>query len=242
MQKVLIVEDDLKQNKMLYDAINARYPHWTIHSATNYTEAEQYISDSLTNKSNKLYTLFLFGVQLSASPDDRGGFLLAEALRKHKEYFKTPILFLTAISGESAFALSNFHCYNYITKPYTSEQILSQLEQMLMTGYLENTITIIDINRISFHISVNDIIYIESKRHVMELHFEHSSISTREYSLEEFEKMIGIGFLKCHRRYIINTSCINNFDKTNMLIKIGDTSIPVSRSYKSQIEGIFSKE
>lgn len=28
MQKVLIVEDDLKQNKMLYDAINARYPHW----------------------------------------------------------------------------------------------------------------------------------------------------------------------------------------------------------------------
>lgn len=242
MQKVLIVEDDLKQNKMLYDAINTRYPHWMVHSAINYTEAEQYLYESLTNKNNKLYTLFLFDIQLSASSDDRGGFLLAETLRKHKEYFKTPILFLTALSTESAFALSNFHCYNYITKPYTSEQILLQLEQMQITGYLENTITIFDINRIVYHITVNDIVYIESKRHVMELHFEHGSISTREYSLNEFEKMIGIGFLKCHRRYIVNTSCINNFDKTNMLIRISDTCIPVSRSYKAQIERLFSKE
>ena len=145
-QNILIVEDDKAQNINLNNAINAQYPAWTIDSCYTYDEALEHIISSV-NKNN-IYTLFLFDVQLSKEKGNRGGFLLAEELRKLHPYYRTPVLFLTAVSDEGGFALSNYHCYNYISKPYTSQDILIQLEQMLITCYLESTLDICDSDRI----------------------------------------------------------------------------------------------
>ena len=122
-QHILIVEDDISQNNNLNKAINSHYPKWETESSYTYNDALDRITNSIQENP---YTLFLFDVQLSKEKGNRGGFLLAEKLRTFPLYYKTPILFLTAISDEGGFALSNYHCYNYIAKPYSPQYFFNK--------------------------------------------------------------------------------------------------------------------
>lgn len=233
-QKLLIVEDDRIQNDSLRLAIAAQYPDWSIISSYTYDDALEHIMASVQEE-HDTYTLFLFDVQLSKEKGDRGGFLLAESLRKFRQYYRTPVLFLTAVSDEGGFALSNYHCYNYISKPYTMQDILLQLDQMLITGYLETTLDICDSDRIHHNISLEDILYIESKGHTLILHMEQDTLVTREYNLSTMLKRLGHAFIQIHKRYIIHTQKITHVDKVNMCVNIGTILIPIGRAYKSNL-------
>ena len=231
-QHILIVEDDISQNNNLNKAINSHYPTWETESSYTYYDALDRITNSIQEKP---YTLFLFDVQLSKENGNRGGFLLAEKLRTFPLYYKTPILFLTAISDEGGFALSNYHCYNYIAKPYRYQDIINQLEQMLITGYLESTFDICDCCRIHHNISLTNINYIESKGHTLVIYLENDSLTTREYNLGSILTVLGCDFIQVHKRYIINEKKITHIDKTNMCVNINSFVIPIGRAYKSNL-------
>ena len=94
MYQILIVEDNPAQLSMLEETIRNAYPTWNIHCANNYEEALHCIEHSIFD--HKYYTLFLLDIQLTQDPTDRGGYTLAEEIRKNTPYFKTPLLFLTA--------------------------------------------------------------------------------------------------------------------------------------------------
>lgn len=233
MHKILIVEDDTEQLNLLYDSIQNQYPDWNIRTAQTYEQAEELLQASVREPS--YFTLFLFDIRLSSQNDDRSGFFLAQKVRKEPPYFMTPILFLTAVSDEMHLALSKFHCYNYITKPYTPEDILKQLEQMLLTGHLQNALEFTDINRIRHKIFINDIFMIESKSHAVMLHTSSGNYITREFSLESILKMLGNNFIQCHRKNIVNKKYINHYDKSSKYIQIDDILIPVGRTYAKKL-------
>lgn len=242
-QKVLIAEDDMEQNRFLCQVIQTNYPEWTIISAHTYAEASDYIAEIDKDTISDLtpFSLFLFDVQLSKEIGDRGGFLLAEELRKRRRYYKTPVLFLTAISDEGGFALSNYHCYNYIPKPYSAKDILDQLEQMLITGYLDNMLDIIDSDRIHHNIYASDITYIESKGHIITIHIDKENLQTRDYTLASISKLLGPEFIQIHKRYIINYKKVTHLDNSNSCVNICDTVIPVGRVYKKNLDSVIIK-
>lgn len=240
MHNLLIVEDDISQNKLLTDTIQHAYPQWSIISAADYPSAKDCIEKSLSTGS--FFSLFLLDVQLTLEKNDRGGFCLAEEIRKHPIYFKTPILFLTAISDEGSFALSEFHCYNYITKPYSDKDILHQLEQMLITGYLENTLEITDTDRILHKLLISEILMVESKAHIMILHTFHGTIETREYSLKNILSLLSSDFLQCHKRMLVNKAHIHSYDKTSSYLLVGNLTVSVGRSYKKNMEYLVTQE
>ena len=138
MQKILIVEDDPIQLEMLYETVHSRYPAWEIKKGSSLEAAQAFLQESVT--ANEYFTLFLLDIQLSKEPGDRNGFQLAQSIREISVYYKTPILFLTSVSEELSRALTQFHCYNFITKPYQKETVLEQLRQMLLTGYLQDVL------------------------------------------------------------------------------------------------------
>lgn len=119
MQKILIVEDDPIQLEMLYETVHSRYPAWEIKKGSSLEAAQAFLQESVT--ANEYFTLFLLDIQLSKDPENRSGFQLAHAIRKISVYYKTPILFLTSVSEELSRALTQFHCYNFIAKPYQRE-------------------------------------------------------------------------------------------------------------------------
>ncbi len=235
MQKVLIVEDDSIQRTSLAQAINNNYPDWMIDTADCFEAAKENILHSLD--SDDYYTLFLLDIQLTNNSGDRGGFFLAEMLRKEMPYYKTPILFLTAVSDDNYYALSHFHCYNYISKPYTSEDIIRQLEQMLVTGYLSlNTFEIIDTSRIIHRCDSCNLKYIKSEGHVLLIQCENFSFRTRNYTIESIHKILNQDFVQCHKQYIINFNFVTNFDRLLRVINLDSETIPVGKKYLANID------
>lgn len=235
MHKILIVEDDKTQAKELYNSLGCEYPHWEIHTA--YTFDEGYKEIQLSIDKNELFSLFLLDIQLSEQTSDMSGFELARHIRSYRAYFKTPILFLTSISDKTSYALSNFHCYNYINKPYTSKEILCEIQQMLLTGFISDAaLYIIDTDRIRHRIMQRDICYIESKSHILIITTINGQITTRQTKLSTLLDQLSNDFVQCHKKYVVNIQHINNYDRQTRLINIRTHSIPTSRTYKNFLE------
>ena len=228
MQNVLIVEDDNLQAGMLSTTISQKYPDWTITHTDNLEQALKIIDDSVHTIN---FTLFLLDIHLTELENDKGGYAIAKHLRGINVYFKTPILFLTSVSGDGHYAMSNFHCYNYITKPYDADIILNQISHMLLTGFLETMITVCDIERIKHHISVNDIILIEASGRRKTLHLTNSRIITSMYTIEDFIRMTDSRLIQCHKHYLINPFHIENTDRLNRCLNICGNNIPIGRKY-----------
>ena len=233
MQKILIVEDDKLQRDQLYQSISMKYPSWNIICSKDYQSAKDEIDSSI--EQNNYFTLFLLDIQLSDSAD-QGGFLLSELIRSLHEYYTTPILFLTSITDQMQHALNSYHCYNYIQKPFSSEDILFQISQMLATGMLKNdTFIIHDINRIQHRIFFDELSFIEARNHTLILTTKRGKLTTREYSLSSIRPLLNSNFIQCHRKYLVNLNHIENYDKTNRMLKICDQSIPVGRTYQKNL-------
>ncbi len=237
MQHILIVEDDTIQCTILKNAIQDAYPGWCIDSATCYDDAIELLETSLKTKNH--YHLFLLDIQLASLPGDRSGFFLARRLRKEAVYFKSPILFLTAVSDEERYALSEFHCYNYIPKPYTNKEILFQISQMLLTGYLEQTLLIPDIKRLFHRIDTTKICYVEALSHKICIHTVYDSILTREYTLSSLSTLLGNQLIRCHKSYLINPHFVISHTKNFCTLSPDGKQIPIGRNYQSDIERIL---
>lgn len=241
MSKLLIVEDDEVQKIALEEGIREAYPNWCILSTNTYEEACQILLTSIEQQD--YFSMFLLDIQLEQKSGDMSGFVLAEQIRSYKEYFKTPIMFLTSISEKTQFALATYHCYNYITKPYEIDDILYQIEQMIFTGYLEeNTITITDTNRITHRIMQDDIIYMEFKSHQVIIRTTSGDFVTREHTTPKVLRHLSSNFAQCHKKYIINLNFVQSYAKANGYLNVKDNIIPVSRTFKSDIEQILNSK
>lgn len=238
MHRILIVEDDISQAKMLEVTICSQYSDWNITVATSYDTALFHLQNSIQKK--EYFTLFLLDIQLSQVEGDRGGFIFANELRKLPPYFKTLLLFLTAVSDENYFALSNYHCYNYIAKPYSKEDILFQLQQMLFTGYLEeNALKLTDVDHIQHQLLLSSIQYIQAKGHFLTINLTNGKVVSRDYTLSGILQKLNDSFIRCHKSIIINKNYLSSIDKRTRSIIVASHSIPVGRKYLPDIENLL---
>ncbi len=217
------------QAEAIMHGLKERYPHWEILHKTNLEDALNELELSLT-PNHSAFSLFLLDIQLSDDETNRDGYAFAKALRSKNKYFQTPLIFLTVIQDDAVYALSNFHCYNYIPKPYTLYDLINQIEQMRITGYLNNTLLIKDYQRITHHINPDEIIMITAQSHVLHIHLEDNVIKTREYSLDSISAILSKNFVRCHKKYIINLMHVTSYNEKDRLLHINELEIPVSAS------------
>lgn len=236
MKKILVVEDHPEQLKSIEKILTTNYPSWIIDTANTYEQALSLINASLTELP---YTFFLLDIQLSSDSTDRQGFSIAQKIRENNLYYRAPVIFLTCISDEVGYALNNYHCYNYLTKPYKDIDLLRQIEQLMLTGYIENSIEILDTNRVFHNILIDNILYISTSGHKKLLHLTDGTICTRSLDLKWLQEKNASIFFQCHRCYIININYITNIDMTNNYISIRKDKIPISRTYKAKINSII---
>lgn len=240
MNRILIVEDDEFQGFFLYNTILNNYSHWDIILCYNYDDAINAVVNSVVD--NNFFDIFLLDIQLGAESEDKSGFDLARKIRNYMPYYRTPLLFLTAASSYGNYALSNFHCYNYITKPYDSDDILQEIEQLMLTGYIFDALEITDTDRIYHRLIPSNIIYVKSAGHSLHIATKDNIIyETRSFSLKYIAEKLGSHFIQCHKQYLINEGYLSNYDRVTKCVKVPNTSIPVGRQYRNTIENMINR-
>ena len=82
-------------------------------------------------------------------------------------------------------------------------------------------------------VDFNAIVYIESYSDYIKIHTKNKTIVTRETISAIEAKLPKQQFLRIHRSYIVAVKQITAF--TNEFVTVNDTSLTISRSYKSEI-------
>ncbi len=234
MYNILIVEDDAKQAKGLVTIINNYNTNLKTYIATDYHQALDIIRTHTFN-------LFILDIELGET-SGKDGVNLGIAIRTRSNYEYAPIMFITAMNDRICEAVNTLHCYSYISKPYSDSDVIAALDSILNSPLVkESHIILTNLHGIGIQLKESDICYFKANGRIVDVYTTLGLIETREFTLDAFEKMLSIPFIRCHRKYIVNSDYCNNYDKTNELISCHGETIPVGRSYKNGIREHFKK-
>ncbi len=73
-----------------------------------------------------------------------------------------------------------------------------------------------------YHLSPGEILYIESRRRKVEIHTAGEVFSIYA-TMKRMEELLGEGFFRCHRGYLVNLSKVKGYDVGSIRLENGDT-------------------
>ncbi|MCR4717541.1 MAG: LytTR family DNA-binding domain-containing protein [Lachnospiraceae bacterium] len=211
-KNILILEDDVVQLELLRNCIAKNYDDVAVKCCTDIDSAVDALNKDIH------YDVFLLDISIDEAVVNQNGIDYAKRIRGIKEYNKIPIIFITGYPQFVFDAVNEAHCYSYVIKPYSDDDIVAQLNEVFMS---DTKITIRTTNKVYINLDVNDIYYIESMGRYQYFHTVHNEeIKTREHNFKYYEELLSPAFVRCHKSYIINRKYIKSVlvsDKTIVL-------------------------
>ena len=158
------------------------------------------------------------------------GMKIARKLRDIQ--FKAPIIFLTA---HADYAVESYEVYvaGYLLKPYDTNKLTLLLDEVLQRSVQKRIAVKVKQHR---YLEINDIMYVESDKHVLNIHLKDSRVIQTTEKLSELEKTINSKrFICCYQSYLVNMDYIKDA-KTDFILS-NDIRIPIRvRGRKEIIE------
>lgn len=170
---------------------------------------------------DKKYSILLLDIEMPGL----NGMELAKIIRKEDDLLN--IIFITAIPdyiGEGY----DVSAINYLMKPISEEKLYECLDRIIEKIPKDEKTILIDVEGENIQIKQNDIKYIESFSHYIEINTYYNKYITRR-NIGNIEKELAENiFIRCHRSYIVNLLHIKIIGKTGIELDNGDL-VPVSR-------------
>lgn len=239
MLNLLIVEDSDTDFK-LYQTVFNESNHIRLFYAPSGEEALEIISQTHMD-------MFCLDVQLPGID----GFAVAKAIRETPGYTLTPIVFITGYSRNQLEAFKAFHCYDYIVKPFTLEELKIKLfglierlraqraEEKQHSSKRRMALFLTDAGE--YFIDIQKIDYAESERNNTILHTEEKTFRLTGVSLKEvIETVDSPYFLRCHKSFAVNVSKIYglrdvNYRLWHILLHNRNDHVDLSKKYYQDI-------
>ena len=159
------------------------------------------------------------------------GMKIARKLRDIQ--FKAPIIFLTA---HADYAVESYEVYvaGYLLKPYDTNILTLLLDEVLQRSVQKRIA--VKVKKQHRYLEINDIMYAESDKHVLNIHLKDSRVIQTTEKLSELKKTINSKrFIRCHQSYLVNMDYIKDA-KTDFILS-NDIRIPIRvRGRKEIIE------
>ncbi len=211
-KRVLIVEDNIVSMKMLEKLVGEINNSIICYTASNLKEAYIILH-------NVHIDLFLLDIILEAgNNEDLSGIRLAEEIRSIDRYLFTPIIFITSVEDPRMFAYEYLHSYGYIEKPYHVESTKKLIRKALEYRNVKDEDRVICLrgDGILYPVKEKDIIFIESKGHVLTVYTRLEKIKFSYKTCGGVMSLLDEDFfVQCSRCSIVNVKYISNIDMVN---------------------------
>ena len=218
MRKIAICDDSKLDRQLLKVVIQTYFEN----NEEEYKIFEYELGDNLLDDI-ELELLFLDIIM--------NGMKIARKLRDIQ--FKAPILFLTA---HADYAVESYEVYvaGYLLKPYDTNKLTLLLDEVLQRSVQKRIA--VKVKKQHRYLEINDIMYAESDKHVLNIHLKDSRVIQTTEKLSELEKTINSKrFIRCHQSYLVNMDYIKDA-KTDFILS-NDIRIPIRvRGRKEIIE------
>ncbi|MFK7812403.1 MAG: LytR/AlgR family response regulator transcription factor [Maribacter sp.] len=157
---------------------------------------------------------------------------------------KPEVIFTTAYRD---YAIDGFelNALDYLLKPIFFERFFQAIQKFLKqvektevsnsNDTTSNTGDYLFVNKAKKQIKVvfDTILYAESLKDYIKIHFQEEEPLTVKESISAFEKRLDNRFIRLHRSYIVNSEKISAFTKND--VEIGRMEIPIGNNYKDNL-------
>lgn len=236
MINILILEDELIQRKILVELIQKVSKEYKIYQSDT-------VEEGLRIAQENEISLFYVDINLR----DASGLNFAQKIRKISKYRLTWIVFITTHIKYMLEAFKEIHCYDYIMKPYETEQIEELTERLLNEKpvnqgniIFEREYVAFDVSGIILKIFIDEIILVEVRFRTSIIYTKTEKYELRNTSLIKVkEKIKNPNFVQVHRSYLVNLKSIQSIDKTNSTWMIQcekyEERIPIGDKFKVDV-------
>ena len=230
--KVAVVEDDvLFAVKLCACLVELDYE--VPESATTY-------SDGLALIESENPDILITDIGLAGS---KTGIDLALKLR---EVHDLPIIFLTSFSDKETIDKAKHAFPNaYLVKPFKKEELYSAIEIAIFNFQLKPKKEIkkkehfVKLRDAYVKIKEDEIAFIKSDHVYLEINTTDDKRYVIRKSISEYEEELGSNFLRVHKSYIINANFIDKLENETVFVK--NIEIPVSRTYRDELNKVFKR-
>lgn len=165
------------------------------------------------------FDILFLDIQMS----DMNGMELARTLRERKE--DTVLIFVTALK-EYVFEAFDVSAFHYLLKPLANDKFNSVFQEALKEAVKrarnrEETLFFQTKSR-SFTLLKNEILYVENCRRKVDIHTLRRT-ETIYATMAHMEALLGGGFYRCHRGYLVNMAYIAQYSADSILLHNGET-------------------
>lgn len=233
----LAIVDDLETDLQSLNHLLADYlePRHIVHEISLFASGEQFFS----HYNPKQYDILFLDNQLKGI----SGMDIARRVRSQGD--DVPIIFITV---EESYALEGYsvQAVDYILKPVSRERLFTTMNRLIERHKFRHTIEIKE-SRIVRHLPVDDILYVRSIGHFLEIYRMVSDEMIKPYmTLEYFLSLLhqmgeygdswnGLRFQNCCRGYIVNLDYVRSLEAKDFVLTDG-SKIPISRSKYKEMQ------
>ncbi len=163
-----------------------------------------------------------------------------------------PILYITSFNDQETVRKANeSNMVDYLVKPVSKERLIEAFQHIVKSEFdvkedgdvqilsrpKDRKILFFQKNGEYVKIKVDEVVYVESDDNYCRFYLSDKSYYLMRIKISEVEdKLYKHGFLRCHRRFVVNTKIIKKIDaKTFKIALVNEMVLPFSRSKKEKI-------
>lgn len=234
MNRILIIEDEKNIRDSLKrkaESINSRLEIFCTGS----------VEESLKIVDKHSIDAFFVDIQL----EDGSGYELVKKLREIKAYQFTPVVFITGIITREVEAYRHLHCYYFLIKPYSDEELEHTMKEILL-DYMkeeekEQKDLVLDFKGFKQILHLDELMYIEYASRKLTFFMTDGPMPYKHKSLKSIEERLPFYFKRVHQAFIVNQHHVTDFNKRKKVIHVSGSpaDIPVGSSYVKDVEEWF---
>lgn len=231
VMRVMIVEDNRSEREYLAQIATGILATETLCCRT--------AEEALSALQEYTFDLFLLDVQLPG----KSGFVLAEHIRSMPEYTLTPILFITGNERDCLSAFRTYHCYDYINKPVSGEELREKL--ISITTAVKNQAEEKAVEKViclssregDVFIKKSELLFVEIQGGTCIFHMRDCTFEKKGISLAAVIDEFGDDTLvRCHKSFAVNTENIIAIKNINYRCRAAyfrdsDETVDISKKY-----------
>jgi len=212
---ILIVEDDIIQSENLKTMLLGIDKSLTVYSSDDKDGALEIL---------RHITVDIFYIDICLK--DSSGLDLAVEIRKIYKYEFSWIIFLTSHVEYITQAFKEVHCYDYILKPYDTENLIALSKRIVLRSgnndLIERKNVVFDLgNSILIKVFLDDILFIEVNSRVCTIHTKKGNYKVKGLSLKQTLILINSSsltnsILQSHKSFAVNIRHITKIEKLNI--------------------------
>lgn len=179
---------------------------------------------------DKIWDILLLDIEMGAMD----GVSLAKKLRQNNG--SVQILFITGFADyiSEGYEVSALH---YLMKPVKQDKLFAVLDRAVAAMQKTERVILLPVAGEMLRLPLAQVQYVEAFSHTVSIDTNTDTIQVK-MPISEIKKMLGDGFIRCHRSYLVGLKHISRLSKTEVILDNGK-ALPLSRSAAAAVHKAF---